>query len=53
MAGLFDSARLGSGGTALSTAKELRGIMLSSVTAATAVGAEGWDRERVLELLQP
>lgn len=53
MAGLFDSARLGSGDTALATAKELRAIMLSSITAATAVGAEGWDRERVLELLQP
>ncbi|CAA9415637.1 MAG: hypothetical protein AVDCRST_MAG64-2575 [uncultured Phycisphaerae bacterium] len=53
MAGLFDSARLGSGDAAIATARELRAIMLSGVTAATAVGAEGWDRERVLELLQP
>jgi hypothetical protein len=53
MAGLYDSASLGSGDAALETAREIRRIMLAGVTSATAVGAEGWDRERVLELLQP
>ena len=53
MAGLYDSASLGSGEEALVTAREVRQIMLAGVTIATAVGAEGWDRERVLELLQP
>ena len=53
MAGLYDSASLGSGDAALTTARELRTIMLSGVTVAAAVGAEGWDRDRVVELLQP
>lgn len=53
MAGLYNSASLGSGDEALNVARELRSMVLAGVTVATAVGAEGWDRERVLELLQP
>lgn len=52
LAGLFnDAGNLGSSDAALETAQDLRDITLASSTAAIAVGAEGWDRERVLELL--
>jgi hypothetical protein len=52
LAGLFsDASGLGTSDVAIKTAKELREITLASSTAAIAVGAEGWDRERVLDLL--
>jgi flagellin-like hook-associated protein FlgL len=51
-AGLFTSADgLGSSDQALKTAAELRDATLASSTAALAVGADGWDRDRILELL--
>jgi hypothetical protein len=51
VAGLFSDAAIGNSDAALKTAKELRDLTLASSTAALAVGAEGWDRERVLDLL--
>lgn len=52
LAGIFtDASGLGSSDAAIQTARELRDITLASSTAAVAVGAEGWDRERVLDLL--
>ena len=53
MEGIYDSTvgGLGSTNEALDTARKLRKLMLNSATAAVAVGAEGWDRERVLALL--
>ena len=50
-AGLFSDAAVGSSEAALETAKELRDVTLATSTAALAVGAEGWDRERILDLL--
>ena len=50
-AGLFSDAALGSSESALETAKDLRELTLASSTAALAVGAEGWDRQRILDLL--
>ncbi len=37
--------------SAQKTAADLRQIMLDSATLATAVGADGWDRERTLSLV--
>jgi hypothetical protein len=53
MAGVYDSTVGGLGSTdeALDTARKLRKLMLDSATAAVAVGANGWDRERVLALI--
>jgi flagellin-like hook-associated protein FlgL len=52
LAGIFtDASGLGSSEAAVQTARELRDITLASTTTALAVGAEGWDRERVLDLL--
>ena len=52
LAGLYsDASGLGTSEVAVQTAKELRQITLASSTAAVAVGADGWDRERVFELL--
>jgi hypothetical protein len=52
LAGLFnDASGLGTSEVAIKTARELREITLASSTAAIAVGADGWDRERVLDLL--
>ena len=51
VAGLFSDAAIGNSDTALKTAQELRDLTLASSTAALAVGAEGWDRQRVLDLL--
>jgi hypothetical protein len=53
MEGIYDSTVGGLGSTdeALDTARKLRKLMLNSATAAVAVGAEGWDRERVIGLL--
>jgi flagellin-like hook-associated protein FlgL len=54
VAGLFSSAdSLGSSDEALQTAADLRDITLSTSTAALAVGADGWDRDRILDLLTP
>lgn len=52
LAGLFSNASgLGSSEEAVKTARELRDITLASSSAAIAVGADGWDRERVIDLL--
>lgn len=52
LAGLFSGASgLGTSETAVKTARELRDITLAGTTAALAIGAEGWDRERLIELL--
>ncbi len=53
LAGLFEkrSEDLGSSDAALKVASELRASALASSTAALAVGADGWDRERIIELL--
>ena len=51
LAGLFNDASLGNTEQAIEVARDLRDMTLASSTAALAVGAEGWDRERVLELL--
>ncbi len=53
MEGLFENTagRLTGTEDALIVARELRKKMLSSATAATIVGAEGWNRERLLGLL--
>jgi flagellin-like hook-associated protein FlgL len=51
-AGLFSGAdNLGSSDQALETAADLRDLTLASSTAALAVGADGWDRDRILSLL--
>jgi hypothetical protein len=53
LAGLFEkrSEDLGSSDAALKVAGELRESTLASSTAAFAVGADGWDRDRIVELL--
>jgi hypothetical protein len=53
MEGIYDSTvgGLGSTAEALDTARALRRLMLDSATAAVSVGAEGWDRDRVIGLL--
>jgi flagellin-like hook-associated protein FlgL len=55
MQGLFAARAetLTSSATALQTAADLRNILLSSATFAAAVGADGWDKERVLALVSP
>jgi hypothetical protein len=54
MAGLYTtSSNLGTSDDALKTAQDLRDITLSTSTAALAVGADGWDRDRILSLLVP
>jgi uncharacterized phage infection (PIP) family protein YhgE len=44
---------LGSSEEALKVARELRDITLGTSTDALAVGADGWDRQRILDLLTP
>jgi hypothetical protein len=52
MAGLYSTAdNLGTSDEALQTATDLRDITLATSTAALAVGADGWDRDRILSLL--
>jgi hypothetical protein len=53
MEGIYDSTVGGLGSTdeALDTARKLRKLMLNSATAALSVGAEGWDKDRVIGLL--
>jgi hypothetical protein len=51
MEGVYTTTSLGSGDEALQTARELRTMMLQSATLATAISADGWDRERTLDLL--
>ena len=51
MEGIYTSTSLDSTEQAMATARELRTMMLQSATLATAIAAEGWDRERTLSLL--
>lgn len=51
MEGLFTSTSLDSTDEAMATARELRTMMLQSATLATAIAADGWDRERTIGLL--
>lgn len=51
MEGIFTSTSLDSTEEAMATARELRTMMLQSATLATAIAADGWDRERTLGLL--
>jgi hypothetical protein len=51
MEGIYTSTSLDSTEEALATARELRTMMLQSATLATAIAADGWDRERTLSLL--
>jgi flagellin-like hook-associated protein FlgL len=54
LAGLFSGAdNLGSSDVALKSAADMSDITLASSTAALAVGADGWDRDRILSLLAP
>lgn len=51
MEGIYTSTSLGSDDEAFQLARELRTMMLQSATLATAIAAEGWDRERTIDLL--
>jgi len=51
MEGIYTSTSLDSTEEAMATARELRTMMLQSATLATAIAADGWDRERTLSLL--
>ena len=51
MEGIFTATSLDSTDEAMATARQLRTMMLQSATLATAIAAEGWDRERTLGLL--
>ncbi len=51
MEGLFTSTSFDSTEEAMATARQLRTMMLQSATLATAIAADGWDRERTLGLL--
>lgn len=51
MEGIYTSTSLDSTDQAMAMARELRTMMLQSATLATAIAAEGWDRERTLGLL--
>lgn len=51
MEGIYTSTSLDSTEEAMATARELRTMMLQSATLATAIAADGWDRERTLGLL--
>jgi hypothetical protein len=51
MEGIFTSTSLGSDDEAFALARELRTMMLQSATLATAIAADGWDRERTIDLL--
>lgn len=51
MEGLYTSTGLGSDDEAFKVARELRTMMLQSATLATALGADGWDRQRTIDLL--
>ena len=51
MEGIYTSTSLESTEEAMATARELRTMMLQSATLATAIAADGWDRERTLSLL--
>jgi hypothetical protein len=51
MEGLFTSTSLGSDEEAFALARELRTMMLQSATLASAIAADGWDRERTIGLL--
>ena len=56
MEGLLGSVgggQLGSSDTALGVARDVRALLIESGTAAVIAGADGWDRERLLELLSP
>lgn len=51
MEGIFTSTSLGGSDDAMAMARELRTMMLQSATLAAAIAADGWDRERAIELL--
>lgn len=51
MEGIYTSTSLDSTEAAITTARELRTMMLQSATLATAIAADGWDRERTIGLL--
>jgi flagellin-like hook-associated protein FlgL len=51
VAGLYTDVSLGDSDQALEVAHELRDLTLDSSTAALAVGAETWDRQRIIDLL--
>ena len=51
MEGIYTSTSLDSTEEAMATARELRTMMLQSASLATAIAADGWDRERTLSLL--
>lgn len=51
VAGLYTDVSLGDSDQALEVAHELRDLTLASTTAALAVGAETWDRQRIIDLL--
>ena len=51
MEGIYTSTSLDSTEEAMTTARELRTMMLQSATLAAAIAADGWDRERTLSLL--
>jgi hypothetical protein len=53
-AGLMETIttdKIGSGDEAVRVARELRTLTLKSTATATAIGADGWDRERIERLL--
>lgn len=47
------AGQLGSTAEAVQTAKDVRALLLESGTAAISIGAEGWDRDRLVSLLTP
>jgi flagellin-like hook-associated protein FlgL len=51
--GIFDARydTLTSTSDAMATAREIREMVLTSATLATSIGADGWDRERVIDLI--
>jgi hypothetical protein len=51
MEGIYTSTSLDNTEEAMVMARELRTMMLQSATLATAIAADGWDRERTLGLL--
>ncbi|HEV2296449.1 MAG TPA: hypothetical protein VGR35_21575 [Tepidisphaeraceae bacterium] len=51
MEGIFTSTSLNGSEEAMKMARELRTMMLQSATLATAIAADGWDRERTIGLL--